>query len=39
MLLGLLTVVRAPVQLAQAEVAVGDEGRMPSSSASAVARP
>ena len=35
MLLGLLALVRAAVELAEAEVAVGDEGRMPSSSASA----
>src|SRR5262245_13633059 len=33
MLLRLLALARAPVEPAEAEVAVGDEGRMPSSSA------
>ena len=37
MLLRLLARARAPVELAEAEVAVGDEGRIPSSSASASA--
>jgi len=30
MLLGLFVLVRAPVELAEAEVAVGNEGRIPS---------